>query len=232
MDAVLKACQARGWTVAVPEDDRAGTLVNVDGGVVPVMLEERLGRKPRELTESEKEGDRLLDRKQRTYPVYTYFPNGELVLRLGVRAWKRQCCWRDTKRSRLETLLDTFISVLGEAGGWSRHIAECGAKAEERKREEDQRRWAEAQARYDEQQRVNQLLLDAAAWAKSHTLRAFIAARIAAMKAAGENMGEGSDAARWMRWATQQADRLDPLIKCPPSAHAPKPFTGEDLFRR
>lgn len=65
MDAVLKACQARGWTVAVPEDNRAGTLVNVEGGVVPIMLEEQLGRKLCELSEHEKEDDPLLHRKQR-----------------------------------------------------------------------------------------------------------------------------------------------------------------------
>lgn len=35
-------------------------------------------------------------------------------------------------------------------------------------------------------------------------------------------MGEGSDAALWITWATRQADRLDPLVTTAPPLYKKK----------
>jgi len=54
-------------------------------------------------------------------------------------------------------------------------------------------------------------------------------ARVAAFKAAGVDMGDGTAAGRWIVWATAQADRIDPLAKGPLSGLDGKEVTGEPL---
>jgi len=52
---------------------------------------------------------------------------------------------------------------------------------------------------------------------------------VAAFKAAGVDMGDGTAAGRWIAWATAQADRMDPLAKGPPAGLNAKEVTGESL---
>ena len=45
MDAVLKECEARGWTARIEDRGLLGAVVNVDGGEVSVGIEEIIRRK-------------------------------------------------------------------------------------------------------------------------------------------------------------------------------------------
>jgi len=58
---------------------------------------------------------------------------------------------------------------------------------------------------------------EAEAWHKSQRLRAYIDAVRAAATADGGNIESGSELGLWLVWASEQADRIDPLLESPPS---------------
>ena len=80
--------------------------------------------------------------------------------------------------------------------------------------------WSEVRRKRDlerwEAELVERLLANAESWAKSRTLRDYIQARIEDWKGKGVDTSEGSDAARWVAWASKQADWLDPLVTTAP----------------
>ncbi len=60
-------------------------------------------------------------------------------------------------------------------------------------------------------------LSEAEAWQKTQQVRAYIeAVKQAAIQKYGF-INTGNELDNWLRWATQQADRLDPLAESPPS---------------
>ena len=86
-----------------------------------------------------------------------------------------------------------------------------------RKQEEERLRaikWAEILA---EQARVDALIAESERWEKSNRLRDYIKAKMARAEAQGKDVGPNSAAGKWRKWALEQADRLDPLKKSPPS---------------
>jgi len=86
-----------------------------------------------------------------------------------------------------------------------------------------------------EKTKVISLINKSEDWAKSHRLRAYIEAQKADYIARGVNIGPRSKAGKWLKWATEQADRLDPLKKSPPSLldkedeYNPKPEPKVDI---
>lgn len=91
-------------------------------------------------------------------------------------------------------------------------------REEERRREEEARRRAEKrQLIQSEQKRVDLLMEEARYWRASQDLRGYIEARKQMQLAIYGRIDPESDFARWLAWATQQADRLDPLTESPPS---------------
>lgn len=129
----------------------------------------------------------------------------------------------------METMLAGFMAGLAEAGNFSRGVAENTAKQETLKREQELKQWERDKARYEEQRRVDELLANAEAWHKSEKLRAYINAYMElvkkAVKMAGTKIHPKSEIGRWETWAKQQADRLDPLVKSPPSILDDEPDT-------
>ena len=54
-------------------------------------------------------------------------------------------------------------------------------------------------------------------WKRSRDLRDYIDAKRKKHWADGGTIEPGEKFALWLEWAVQQADRLDPLVKSPPS---------------
>ena len=54
-------------------------------------------------------------------------------------------------------------------------------------------------------------------WTKAKKVREYILAVIELRKASGEELGPDTPIGIWTMWALLQADRLDPLVKSPPS---------------
>jgi hypothetical protein len=228
MDTILKECKRRGWPVTIPEGDRGGTVVTVNGGKVPIELIESLGREPREKNTYEKNREASRGRPMR-YPTYSYFPSGLFTLKMTYPDAKGRHSWREWKRFRMEDLLTKFMASLAEAGDWTRMADEYAARQKARKDEEDLKRWERARLRHEEQERVDDLIAKAEAWHKSRKLRTYIDAYMEFVREATAKVGvkvhKESEIGRWETWARQQADRIDPLAANPPSILDENPDT-------
>ncbi len=76
----------------------------------------------------------------------------------------------------------------------------------------------------DEQNKVNKLMSDMSKWNRSVHLRSYVEAVKENHTKEHGAIEDGSDMAKWLKWAYDQADRLDPLMESPPSIlDKPKP---------
>jgi hypothetical protein len=240
MNTVIKECERRGWPVSATTTEWFCTVINVGGCDVGVQLAEGLLQEPRQLSESEKiqESQRERPRKR---PLYILAPNGRLTLRIQCSEARLYGHWRDGKRRRLEDMLDAFMAYIEKApeekikADKARAEAEkLAAEAEERRRVAEQLRLEEEERQAElrrarqrvlqaEQARVDELLADAESWEESRRLRAYIKERLSQARRAGKPIGRNSEFGKWLIWARAQADRLDPLVKSPPSILDTKP---------
>ena len=83
--------------------------------------------------------------------------------------------------------------------------------------EEERRRAAKREEIRIEQARVDALIEESEDWAKSNRFRDYIKAKKADYIARGVSIDPTSEAGTWLKWASDQADRLDPLAKSTPS---------------
>ena len=216
--ALVVALESRGHIVEVTKDEKAQKfMVSVFGEKLDVVLEEDLDREVIELTERqkrEKEKSPWLYR----HPEYRYFPNGRLVFRID-REWSEGIRKRyaDGARQRLEDLLGSAILAL--------EALATKLQEDRRKREEEERRrreWEiERVGKLDliakEEEKLKKLDRQVDGWHRSQQIRAFLEAVRTEWIAVHGGIPYGSDVASWVEWASQQADRLDPLKTSPPS---------------
>ena len=84
------------------------------------------------------------------------------------------------------------------------------------------KRAEEARRREEEQKHIQTLVSEAQAWKQSQLIREYIeAVRAKAIENHVEITPEG-ELDQWIKWAKQQADRLDPLVNGQPSTPATK----------
>lgn len=219
MDALLKALEQRGFVLG------PGPNVTILDVRVGFGMTEQLETQREQPQEHDLDGPYTFGHSR----FYTKrVPTGRLVLRIhdADAYWAHGCrqSWRDGKKQRLEDRLNSVVSGLVEvAARRKEHEAKLERQARER-REQERQRQEEARRRAEkreqikaEQARVNVLLQQAENWRKSQVLRNYIeTARLQHLSEHGR-IEEGSDFARWLGWAVQQADRLDPLVDSPPS---------------
>lgn len=212
LDALVKALEEHGYAVetAIDEDRRPYTFAFVDGEQIDFCLTEKLRR------EDQKEAsDGRGDREYRWRPRYRYHPTGVLSLRIVTGGgWGTRSTWSDTKRRPLEKRLGLFVASL-------RQVA--SAVARRRREQEEARRRREAFEKVraeklrlirEEEERLEQLNAWVDAWHSSQRIRAHVEA---VREAATARDSLDAELERWIAWATAQADRLDPLVKAPPS---------------
>jgi hypothetical protein len=121
---------------------------------------------------------------------------------------------------RLKQVAFAVIAAAAQAieqKAWRKKREEEEWEARKRKEEEERRRAARWEKIQIEQARVDALIDESEDWAKSNRLRDYINVKEADYLSRGVNIGPKSDAGKWLKWASDQADRLDPLAKSPPS---------------
>lgn len=209
MSALIKGLENRGFKVSIGSGDKyaqhksKGTLVSVLGEVVEIQLREALKQTKREMPP-----------KDWWWKKYEFInvPSGELSLE--IKSWgsprKR---WSDGKKQRLEDCLNSFIVALIKTAVEIRTRAN-ERKIEAQRREEQERQRIElARRRQEEEEKIRDLMKKAEDWNKSQQIRAYIqAVRIEAIQKYGRIDSE-SELAKWLTWAEQQADMLDPVKK-------------------
>jgi hypothetical protein len=212
-DALIKALEKRGFDISLNESNRT-TSVSVLGEDLEIRLEEPSNKVERELTQEEK---KKLFQNDWIYDRYRYIPSGKLVFRINEYIDGIRKSWSDGKKHRLEDLLNSFIiGLIGAAEQEKVKRLEREQKEREwREQEEARRRKAEEIQKAKE--KVERLLREAQAWQKAQQVRTYIeAVKQAAIQKHGY-INTGSELDNWLKWATQQADRLDPLSENPPS---------------
>ena len=238
MDAFVKTLEARRLTVTVvsPEGDRqtAASVLQESVGFMLYEATEKVERKP---TPQEREDD-LYWRRESQY--YRRVPSGRLGLRItsGI-GWGQRGCWVDDRRRKLDVQLKSVLAALHRA---TENIKAERREAEEQERqrqqrEREQREWeAQQQEKLEgirqEEERLQQLMAEADSWNRAQQLRFYLqAVRHRASCQKGEILNE-SDLHDWLRWAEQQADRLDPLTSSPPSILDEKEKWERNPYRR
>lgn len=208
MDALLKALEAAGGKIEFEGDRwRRRTVVKFAGlPASGIRLRERYNQRPND--KSKDSG--FYWRKWR------YVPNGLLLLDQGPSSYGRAYCADTAKSSRIEDAIENaLIAIIKEASD---------TRAQERKWEALRRREAELdelreklkEQREAEQQRVDQLLAEANAVHQSRIIRSYV--ELVRQAGAGKGRFDSVRALEaWVKWASQQADRIDPLVESPPS---------------
>jgi hypothetical protein len=223
LDALVKRFVERGFPVSFRNDQyntyrgRDLTYVTVLKQKIEISLEEPAGKVERILTPQEKKD---FEKHPWKYSdKYTYVPSGELVLKINNVHWGNiRRCWSDGKKAKLEDCLNDFVIGLIRASSVLRS-RDLQREIEKRQREELERQYIEKErAIQEEKNRVSALLQEVKNWNKSRQIREYVDA--VKEQAVRNNGIVTSDSAlgKWLTWAAQQADCLDPLKKQPVSS--------------
>ena len=150
--------------------------------------------------------------------------SGRLQLRVTSASYGSRHAWGDSDKHQLEDCLNNVIAGFIRVAGRQKEAREAELKREAARREEAERhkeecrRIAEVRRQYeDEQARVKTLFADALSWTQARDLRDYIAAAATRHVEQHGAIEPDSEFAQWQTWASQQADRLDPLCESPPS---------------
>lgn len=223
LDGLIKALETRGYAVAFTPK-RAGAIAKIMGQDVGFEIEEALEPKKVEEEPGDLQGYYHFRHSSFRRSVS---PNGKLKLlidgdRYSSGGLRRQ--WSDGKRTRLE---DVLGSVLAGMIARAAKLVEREREEEERKKQlerEERKRLKEQQHLQElaaqvkaERKRVDGLLEDAENWKTSRTLREYVSAVKASAIQQGRAVGLDTDLGKWIAWANQQADRIDPQVESPPS---------------
>lgn len=231
LDALVKTLESRGHVVGrTVLDGRDRLTATVSHETIGIEFSEELNREVRELTRAEQA-------EKAKYPwryssvQYRRFPSGRLSLRidhaetLGLRKH-----WADGSRQRIERCLDAFVLQLERFAEAIKRQRLEREEAERRRRAWETERYEKLRQIGEEEERVRTLERQAEQWRKSQEVRQFIEAVRAAGSSGADTVPQGSDLQRWLEWASAHADRMDPLVKSPPSILDEKDRWGRSYF--
>lgn len=200
MDSLIKALEARGFSVAITTDRGPRTLVKIDGESFQVGIDEKVRRSAHEPTPEE----RRRNRYSWLLPQYDYSATGVMVLCIRNAPYGVRRQWGDGKTKKMEDRLGAVLRGLRIAAQREKELAI--------KRERQHRIWEEQRRRYDEQERLRRLQEKRIEKLASDVERWHQACRIQRYIEALEGISQDVDGlAEWISWAKQYADLIDPL---------------------
>ncbi|MBI5818270.1 MAG: hypothetical protein HZA88_04720 [Verrucomicrobia bacterium] len=195
MDTLLKALEQRG--LAIELNARQGQETRVIVGKEKVCIELR------ELADSiEQPAEEHWFHRRRSrlcFRIVEYQPEG------GRKTW------RDGKRYCLEDCLNEIVIGIMASAEAKRQQRLRWEEEERQRREEERRRQEEERLRQEEAACRKGLEDQAASWARSTQIRAFLKAGEQVVTERAGHLTPGSREAKWFEWAYRHADRLDPF---------------------
>jgi hypothetical protein len=209
MNTLIRALNKRGFTVSVDEKNNA-TVVKIRDEQIAIRLEER-SRQIRHIPTAAE----LKEEKKysfRNYPAYDYIASGELSLSIFVfNSYKK--IFKDDKKGKVEKKLNLFVVALIKRALQVKDERIRKVREEEIRRAKE-KRYGEISALISkEKAKVETLKKQSDAWHESQKLRTFIRAAYNSHPP----FDPESPFAKWLVWASLQADRMDPLKDGPPS---------------
>ncbi len=172
------------------------------------------------IRESTKQIKRKLTKEERRFWLgekefeYDLTPSGKLLLEIKEFCAYRKT-WSDGKIQKVENCLNDFIV------GLIRTSVELRTRKKEneiRVKERlvwEKKRFELAIKQQKEKDKIQELLDEAESWKKSQNIRRYINAVKESVEHEGQSLDPESDLEKWLIWAEQQADRLDPLSESP-----------------
>jgi hypothetical protein len=214
-DTLIKACEMRGWTVAVTEGDQgSATVVTVAEENIGIAIEERVDRIERK---PDPHGKATHWGKE-----YDYISSGRLTIRLQLAYLGVRQSWSDGAKQRLEDCLNSvMVGLVAAAEALNAQRLERDARQREFQAAEERRQLAEKR-RQEEAARVRALDADLGAWRKAVVIREYAAAMRKSAEAAGL-LAEGTPVTNWLAWVVAYADRVDPAARLPSVPADPQP---------
>jgi len=208
-NTLFKAMDKRGFRVSTDEKNHA-TQVKVLDEQIGIRLEERSRQVRHVPTTAELKEEK--QRSYRSYPIFDYFSTGEFSLVVPESYGNEKVC-KDDKRGKIEEKLNVFVIALIKQALQMKDVRVRRQRDEQMRQERERRRWELDALIREEKERVEGLKKQSDAWHESQKLRAFIHAA----RERYTTINPESKFAKWLVWASLQADRLDPLKKSPPS---------------
>ena len=222
MDTIIKVLEKLGYDVYLSE---GRTKTKIQEVSISFGISEKLATKKKRPEEHDLNGryqfghNRFIEER---------VPAGDLCLTIhdagDYYIYGCQQNWNDGKKLKLENRIKSFIDGLVTVA--IAKIERDKEKEEEERRrierqrqlEEERLKRAELRRRYlEEEARVKKLIAEAENWKRSQILREYIA-EIERHATAGElSLSLEKPLVEWLKWANDQADRLDPLAPSPAS---------------
>jgi hypothetical protein len=223
MDTLIKRVEKLGGSVEITKqqwrEHRTQAVVRFGGEEVSVIR----------LREKYKQVRVPPEKKKHTWDNNTSRqPTGLLLLDQGP-AYFNSILLGDTPKNRriedgLNDLIISFVKKAGDLRIKRRREVEARKRQEEEERirrqkeEELRKKREELQKRQRvEQTRVDQLVNHAQAWRQSQLIREYLSAVCDKLLARDGAIAIDGQEAAFLRWAHQQAERIDPLRPSPPS---------------
>jgi len=212
MAQVVAVLERQGFSVEVSEQGRTAVLIK--GENVSFGIEEPIRRVVTQKPRVPNPTDRW-DYDE----VVTHEPAGKLVLIIHSGTWGRyeqRTRWSDAKVQRVENLIADFVA------GLMRTVVALRRQEEERRqREVEQQKRAQERAQLlkdiqEEEKRLEQFNEWVDEWERAERLRRFIAAYAEKSRSWSAEKQPQHDA--WIKWATRQADRIDPFVSEKPAS--------------
>lgn len=218
-DTLFKALEQLGYTVKIesprgqqywdydPPASSNVVYIQLGQDKVHVYIKEFQQRVPHAPTEKE-----LVDKKRysfTTIPEFDYVYNGKLSFTIDEYHAKRKS-WNDGKIQRIENEIGDIAIGIMEAINIVKERREERIIEEQRQREEEIRRWELEKKREKEKERVRLLLTKANDYYQAQKLYKYIEAIERVLPDVHDDKKE--DLIRYLSWARQKADWLNPLI--------------------
>jgi hypothetical protein len=224
LDAFVRACEARGFSIRAAKGNERESVVTVMGQSMPFRLREPY-RRIDLAKELRARGERP---PEHMYPRHRDEKTGEFEFTVGSQYSIARRGWRDGKRQRVEDCLNEIMVALVEGAVALNEQAAQRAKEEAERARRARLAFEEQQQDTKYEQRVEQLTTDARGWAEASTLRAFASAVEADLLARSPTTPLPVDVAAWIAWVHWVADERDPLVSADPiaflSREAPDPL--------
>lgn len=222
MDALIKGLLERGFEVYQGDDSFEA---KIDGERLGFGISEEIATTKTQPKDTNLDGYYRFGHSRFDH---VRVPSGKLCLTIHDRSYflsdNFRKNWRDTKRKQLEDNLDAFVIGLIKRAAKKK---ECRRQKEEeerqrqemaRLREEERQRQAELNRKIkDERARVSKLVTDADNHQKSKQIRELVTAVENEHRKGNAVYVTGNEYESWVKWARDQADRLDPLADSRPS---------------
>lgn len=224
--ALITALEDEGFKISVKQGYKEKTIAAIYNQEIGFTILERIDQIPLASPPTGGVLQRVL-----TYAgtPHEHKPSGRLRLQIW-KPWDAlPKSWGDGKTRTLEDLLPEIvaaflrIALAGKAADEKR----AAEKAEAERLEAERARKAELIKK--EEARVRALQRAAANWERARRIRGLISAACDGAQRDGVPAEPGTPFGDWLIWATEQADRIDPLKASPPSIIDSKPSPTPQL---